>query len=51
MSDPLIRQGQEKKEDHFTGADFDADFDADEPVKEDATNPWQLASEIDYFAN
>ena len=43
MSDPLIRQVQEKKEDHFTGADFDADFDADEP--------WQLASEIDYFAN
>ena len=48
MSDPLIRQVQEKKEDHFTGADFDADF---EPVKEEATNPWQLASEIDYFAN
>ena len=21
------------------------------PVKEEATNPWQLASEIDYFAN
>lgn len=51
MSDPLIRQVKEKKEEHFTGADFDADFDADEPVAEETPNPWTAASEIDYFAS
>ena len=38
----------------FSAADFDADFDAEDPVKEETPavkNPWIPASKIDYFTD
>ena len=63
ISDPLIRRVEKKEEEKqkteegktgFSAADFDADFDADDPVEEETPavkNPWIPASKIDYFTD
>lgn len=55
MSNPWIRrvEKEEKEEAHFTTADFDADFDAEEPTESTTTTklPWIPAEEIDYFTD